>query len=260
MKEIRSPVGEDDLQAHVDGRVSGERLALVEAYLDEHPDTRARIERERQYTEALRQQLRRKYDEPIPARLRIANIRAGLRRRTMERMRAAAAAVVIFLLGCGSGWVLGSRPGALLERTELASTSAISRDARDAYLTYAVEVAHPVEVGSDNEAHLMAWLSKRLGRPLSAPDLAAFGYTLMGGRLLPGGESAAGQLMYENAAGERLTLYIKAADGTETAFHFFQEGDVSTFAWMDQGFGFAVTAPLVRTRLLPIAQAVYHGF
>jgi len=45
-----------------------------------------------------------------------------------------------------------------------------------------------------------------------------------------------------------------------TAFRFQREGDAATFAWIDQGFGFAVTAPATREELLPIAEAVYRGF
>jgi anti-sigma factor RsiW len=32
------------------------------------------------------------------------------------------------------------------------------------FATYAVEVAHPVEVGAEDEAHLVKWLSKRPAR------------------------------------------------------------------------------------------------
>ncbi len=120
-------------------------------------------------------------------------------------------------------------------------------------------MAHPVEVSVAQEAHLLRWLSKRLGRQLAAPDLAAFGYRLMGGRLRPAGSAAAAQLIYEDASGKRLPVYVRAADGTETAFRFQQEGDAATFAWIDQGFGFAVTATAGRDELLPIAEAVYKG-
>jgi anti-sigma factor RsiW len=82
----------------------------------------------------------------------------------------------------------------------------------------------------------------------------------MGGRLLPAGSAAAAQLMYDDASGRRLTVYVRAASGTETAFRFQQEGDASTFAWIDQGFGFAVTASASRDELLPIAEAVYQRF
>ena len=51
----------------------------------------------------------------------------------------------------------------------------------------------------------------------------------------------------------------QAARGTETAFRFQKDGDAATFAWIDQGFGFAVTASASREELLPIAEAVYRG-
>ena len=66
--------------------------------------------------------------------------------------------------------------------------------------------------------------------------------------------------MYDDASGRRLTLYVRAAEGTETAFRFQREGDAATFAWIDQGFGFAVTAPSTRDELMPIAEAVYRRF
>jgi anti-sigma factor RsiW len=39
-----------------------------------------------------------------------------------------------------------------------------------------------------------------------------------------------------------------------------RQGDGAAFAWIDQGFGFAVTAPATREELLPIAEAVYRKF
>jgi anti-sigma factor RsiW len=52
---------------------------------------------------------------------------------------------------------------------------------------------------------------------------------------------------------------MRAVDGTETAFRFQKDGDAATFAWIDQGFGFAVTAMATRGELLPIAEAIYRG-
>lgn len=66
--------------------------------------------------------------------------------------------------------------------------------------------------------------------------------------------------MYDDASGRRLTNYMRAADGRESDFCFQQERDTSTFAWIDRGFGFAVTAVASREELLPIAEAVYRGF
>lgn len=252
-----APIGEDDLQLYVDGRLTPDRLAAVEAYLADTADVAARVAAERRDVEALRRSLRALIDEPIPARLRPAAIRAARRRRLLGWARSAAAGLALLLLGAGGGWVLGQRsvatPGATV------AASAVSGEAVAAYRTYVVEVAHPVEVRSDNEKHLIAWLSKRLGRPLMAPDLTSFGYALMGGRLLPASQGAAAQLMYEAKGGERLTLYVGAAGGGETAFRFFQDGDAATLAWLDQGYGFAVTAALSRDALTPIAEAVYRA-
>ena len=66
-------------------------------------------------------------------------------------------------------------------------------------------------------------------------------------------------LMYDNDHGTRLTVYVRAGDGSETAFRFLKDGEVSTFAWIDQGFGFAVSAATDREILLPIAEAVFRG-
>jgi anti-sigma factor RsiW len=249
------PIAEDDLQAYVDGRLADERLAAVEAYLAQNPDVRERVALDIRQRNALRGQLEGKFAEPVPPRLWIANIRAARRTALVGRLKAVAASLVIFTVGASAGWFAAHH-----ETLAPPATSGVAQNANAAYRTYVVEVAHPVEVASAQEAHLLQWLSRRLGKPLAAPDLTPFGYRLMGGRLLPGNDSAAAQLMYDDASGKRLTLYVRAAPGSETAFRFQRDGDAATFAWIDQGFGFAVTAPATREELLPIAEAVYRRF
>lgn len=258
MSSDNVPVGEDELQAFVDERLDGARRAIVEAYLARHPEERERIVAERRHRSALRAQLQAKADEPVPARLQVASIQRARRMRFAQRLKLVAAALAIFVVGAGAGWLANElRPGAFVAATP--PTTSITQGATAAYRTFVVEVAHPVEVGAAQEAHLLQWLSKRLGRKLELPDLTSFGYRLIGGRLLPGGSGAAAQLMYEDSTGRRLTLYVRAADGTETAFRFQKDGDAATFAWIDQGFGFAVTAMASREELLPIAEAIYKG-
>ena len=250
------PVVEDDLQAFVDGRLPEARRGQVEAYLAQNPEVRERVALEARQRASLRGQLEGKAAEPVPPRLWVANIRAARRATTMWRLKAVAASVLIFAVGAGTGWFAAGH-----DPVAPPATTGVAQNATAAYRTYVVEVAHPVEVASAQEAHLLQWLSRRLGKPLAAPDLAPYGYKLMGGRLLPGGDStAAAQLMYDDASGKRLTVYVRAAQGSETAFRFQRDGDASTFAWIDQGFGFAVTAPASREELLPIAEAVYRRF
>lgn len=249
------PIGEDDLQAFIDGRLPETRRVQVEIYFAENPEIRDRILLDRTYRDCLRAELASKFVEPIPPRLRIAAIRSARRDSVLWRMRTIAAVLAIFVLGAACGWVAARK----LPPTAASNTLTIAENATSAYRTFVVEVAHPVEVAAAQEEHLLRWLSKRLGRQLVAPDLSRFGYQLIGGRLLPADAGAAAQLMYENPSHQRLTIYIQAEPGSETAFRFRQAGDAATFAWIDQGFGFAVTARAGREQLLPIAEAVYHA-
>lgn len=257
MTDREFPIGEDELQAFVDERLDGERRAAVEAHLANHPELAERVALERRQRAILRSRLEAKFAEPIPTRLRIAHLRASRRTSWTNGWPRAAAAIALFTAGVTAGWFAHQVSPAALPP---APTASVAQGAQAAFRTFVVEVAHPVEVGVQQEAHLLQWLSKRLGRKLAAPDLSPFGYRLMGGRLLPGGSGAAAQLMYDDASGRRLTIYVRAAEGTETAFRFQREGEASTFAWIDQGFGFAVTATVARDELLPIAEAVYRGF
>ena len=262
-----TPIGEDDLEAYIDGRLGEDRRAALEAYLAGNPELAARLERDRHLRAGIRAALQAKADEPLPPHLRIQAIRATLRQRRLRQLRLAAAFAGIMLTGAAGGWwlrgSLDGSPGAI----QSAGGMAFSRDALAAYRTFVVEKRHPVEVDAAQEAHLVAWLSKRLGRQLLAPALDGFGFRLMGGRLLPvsEGDTAAAQFMYESEDGRRMTLYVRAGPafegiGTETAFRFQQAGDAATFAWIDRGSGFAITAPGARSELLPIAEAVYRAY
>lgn len=147
-------------------------------------------------------------------------------------------------------------------------TAASGRFVHDAALAHAVytpEQRHPVEVDARQADHLVAWLSKRLGTPLHAPQLAPLGYELLGGRLLAAGEGPVAQFMYQNAAGARLTLYVRRAApagvmpaDTLTAFQVAREGDVEVFYWVEDGFGYALSGRVARPQLQAVAEAVYH--
>src|SRR5947199_30332 len=106
-------------------------------------------------------------------------------------------------------------------------------------------------------AHLVQWLSKRLGYDLRAPDLAAIGLKLVGGRLLPGPSGAAGFLMYEGPSGERFTLYSARWDAPETALRYRDAGQIAAFYWVDSNKAYVMSGPADRDRLRKIAQSAY---
>ena len=114
-------------------------------------------------------------------------------------------------------------------------------------------------VAANQERHLQAWLSKRLGNPLHAPVLQKAGYHLIGGRLLEDAGEPAAQFMYENQAGQRLTVYLRGYKGRNTAFRFSTRDGLAAFYWIDSPFAYALTAPLPRRELLEIAHLVHNG-
>ena len=249
-------VSEQELQAHVDGWLDPARLPAVEAYLAAHPEEAARLAAYRRQTEALRAALGAPPGEDIPERLRAAarGQRSGWQ---TAWLRHAAAALVLLVAGFAAGWALRGTP-----ETEnlagLGTGAALVKQAAAAHRVYSVEVRHPVEVRAE-EAHLIAWLSKRVGTPLKAPDLGSHGFRLVGGRLLPTAEGTAAQLMYEDHAGRRITAYMTAnLTGGETAFRFAEEGRLAAFYWLEGPLGYALVGELERGALIALAKSVYQ--
>ena len=93
-----------------------------------------------------------------------------------------------------------------------------------AYVTYAADQPHAVEVGGDDKHYLDSWLSKRIGMKLVAPDLAAEGFTLLGGRILPAGHDVAALLVYKDAASNQLSIYVTGAGTGQGEGHLCGRG------------------------------------
>ncbi|WP_201837132.1 anti-sigma factor [Microvirga zambiensis] len=253
------PIGEDDLQAFVDGRLPSARFEAIKLYLADQPALAEQVSREIEQRDALRARLAFKAQEPVPSRLRVANILASRRRSSIFRPAAIAAAVAWLAIGGvlgGFGGVWWASRSRGQDEIADAAGSAIA-----AHRIYVSERLHPVEVPADQEAHLVQWLSRRVGKPLFAPNLNAQGYRLIGGRLLPAGNEPAALFMYEDAGGGRLTLYARSDGGEErTAFRFETQEGVSAFSWIEKGLSYVVSARVDRAQLLPIAETIYKQF
>ena len=245
----RDPSIEDaDLHAAADDRLAPERRAAVEAHLAADAEAARQVEFYRRLNEGLHRLYDPVLEEPVPQPL------PRRRPRLLPALGRAAAVAVLLLAGAAGGWLARDRLGG----DATVAGIDLPRLAASAHLIYAAEVRHPVEVGADEEEHLVRWLSKRLGADVKAPNLTQSGYRLVGGRLLPAGEGVAGQFMYENPAGTRLTLFlVSGRDRNETAFRFVEEDGVSVFYWRDAGFGYALSAELPREALLALCNEVY---
>lgn len=258
MKSI-DHVTDEELQEWVDGRLAEDARATFEQRLLADPALAARAAAYRTQNGALTRALEAKFEGPVPARLHAASI-VNARRASRIRPAQVAALIAAVLVGTGIGTAgtlqLAGRPDG--ESIVLASANSIERDAVAAHLTYVVDVRHPVEVDAGQEQHLVQWLSKRLGKPLVAPNLEPLGYQLMGGRLLPASDRPAAQLMYQDEQGKRLTVYLRAdPNSTETSFEYAKIDGLSGFQWADRGFGYVLLGEVERGQLLLAAKAIY---
>lgn len=265
-----STLSEDTLHALVDGRLDASQRVAVEAQLVHDPAAQATVIRwgeQRALLQGLHTEL---LLEAPPAHL-TQTVLGGVSERQPPMFWRWGGMAASVLLSFAMGWFTHGQWRAAEQLTQQGvrkPAAEFVHQASLAHAVYAPEIRHPVEVGSAEQEHLVKWLSKRLGRPLKVPDLTGQGYELVGGRLLPGDAGATAvraQFMFQNTGGERLTLYLGAVQGEgagvnpqESAFRFANEGAISSFYWVDQGFGYALTGPVSRDRLMQLAQAVYQ--
>ena len=200
-------ISDADLMAYLDHSLHATRAAEIEATLDADPDARSRLAEWRHQNALINSLYEPVAAEPVPARLNIRRM-AGERqvaRQSWQRM--AAAAVICLAIGGSGGWYLG-HPRAVMEGG--AGSDPIA-EAMAAHRLYAEDIAHPVTVAG-NSAGALRHLAFQAPRPEA--DDSEFGTGgLAACRRQPasrGGPSRGAQIMYEDGAGRRLTLFFTA--------------------------------------------------
>jgi anti-sigma factor RsiW len=277
---------DDQLCGWLDSELDAAGHARVTAWLQQHGDDAARVRLWAADRDALRARLDAELAEPLPSDW-AERVMAGPVSRASSPGWAlpweAIAAMLVLALGAGGAggiwWARHSGPvpaeqqaGAGRPPAALAQAGEGSEPwlhfAALAHAVYVPEKRHPVEVavdGVDSEAqraqeeHLSRWLTKRLDVPVKLFDLQAQGYRLVGGRLLPESNGPCAMLMYQDAADQRVTVYLrrKGAD-VPAAFRYEQVGSLGLFYWVDGPAGYALVGSLPRERLLALAEAIHQ--
>ena len=291
-----SSVTEAELHAFVDGHLPADRIKAVETYLAEHPAEAQRVEAYGEQKREMHALFDPVLQEVAPARL-LKAARPHAMPQTPWSLKRLAAGLAIALISGATGWGLrggdlpdaGSNdPNRIVARAPDAagvvrvSMNGFAQRAAVAHAVYSPDARRSVEVDAAHEDQLVAWLSKRMGAPMKPPHLQGQGYTLEGGRLLPGGQGPVAQFMYRDEQGNKLTLYVSndvadlgsaaGADrttgpdaapklpsrNTETAFRFAREGAVNVFYWVDGPFGYALSSDADRSVLAQVSAEVYQ--
>lgn len=264
MTLTKNPIHPDELMAFIDGVLDPDRAHQIEQRAQLDPELAATLDALRAQHKSLRASLDPVLEETIPTRL--LQLRAPSRL-SFQRVAAAFAWISIGVIG-GSlmSWQYWSREAltnpVIAQRASASDLPRFVHQAAVAYAVFAPEVRYPVEVTSTNAQALNTWLSKRLQRSMQAPDLSRFGFSLIGGRLLPAElNKPAAQFMYEDRQGQRITMYLRgmAQPTPETAFRFTDQGSVNTFYWVEGDWGYALTGELSRAQLLHLAHAIHDS-
>ena len=246
-------ISEAELHALVDGELTGEERAEIEALMASAPTEQSLARDFRDLNQAMRARYSDRLEGPVPQPMLKVLARMPRPRSMLAQRRWPLAAALLIAVAAGSaGYLVGS----YLQRAPRTEASFVL-NAIGAHSVYVPEVRHPVEVKADEE-HLIRWLTRRVGAPIRAPSLVDRGWKLMGGRLLPDLGLPAAQFMYEDAAGRRLTLYIRKETGlNNTSFQFAERDGLGSFYWIDRPLAYALAGRLSREELMGLADAVY---
>lgn len=248
------PIGDGDLVAYADGRLLPERAAAVEAWLalPENAADRVRIERWRHQDALLRAALDPVLAEPLPAAMRavLGKAPAAPRGRVSRWLATAAVAAALGIaVGIAGSFLLWGSPPAVAR--------GLADVGMSAHAVYSREIRHAVEVGADDEAHLVSWLSNRLDTAITPPDLTARGLTLLGGRLVPDEGRPAAQLMYEDGSGQRYTLFIaRTGEPATSGMQYAWVPDICAYYWIDGTVGYVFAGPENRDHVEELSRAV----
>ncbi|MFS8045732.1 anti-sigma factor family protein [Rhizobium sp. BR 314] len=265
MNEHKPIVTEADLHAFADGLLPPEKHEELEMWLTENPEDAAAITAWRTQNDEIRAMFApyavwKDSDTNLISRIRSTPSAQALPPQRSRRLMMLAASLTLFIAGAATGHF---GPDLLAPRElQLTSIEALPQQARSAFIVYASDVRHPVEVGADQEAHLATWLGKRMNvAGLKVPSLQKLGFQLVGGRLLPINGTPGALFMYENASGQRLTVLLGRNSGnTTTSFRFASDNAVETFYWIDGNLGYAVTGEISRDMLRQVADECYRQF
>lgn len=245
------PIGEDDLQGLVDERLEAARQREVEAFLDDHPEARARVER----LVALRAEMRAAFApvaaEPVPARLNLARIVEARRQPPRPAWHAMAAGLLLLVGGAG-GWGLREAVSPVPTGIE-----ALAQSASMNYAVYAPDHTRPVELAATNRDEIAGWFSARLKRPVGVPDLSGAGYRLMGGRLVATPQGPAGLLMYDDGHGARFVMLMRPMSVPGDApMRPYATASANGYAWAQDGLGYSLVGAADPAILHPLADTI----
>lgn len=126
------------------------------------------------------------------------------------------------------------------------------------HVTFATDAVYPVHVASDDIDHLARWISYRLDKQVPIKRLDQIGYTLLGGNLVPDGDSVAASIVYENKQQVRMTLLVRLSPHAPSKKRPIkgQRGEFNWLSWENGQGQQVIVSDLNQTELQKIFSAL----
>lgn len=243
---LRTAPGEADLHAYVDGQLPAEARVEIERWLAAHPERAAVVADWKRDAEHLRASQALPERWPANPALEPAHLRRRVRARRRTRLGMAAAVLLSLGLGTGVGWQA--------KQMQVASARLPMADAVSAYRLFAVsDTGDTLDPAARRQ--LQDWLSGHFG-PLGAmPDLQAQGFHLVGGQRLATEQGAAAMLVYADASGARIGVYLRPSGWFREPGQR-RDGELLAQYWTRGGTSFAVVSAFDDRRARSVASVL----
>ncbi|HEY4044326.1 MAG TPA: hypothetical protein VGM32_21110 [Rhodopila sp.] len=240
-------VSDAELHAFIDGELSAEQAAAVEAALTRDPSLAARVRDFRADKLALVATYGPLVDAPVPTAL-LATARNGpMRLKTARWGRRLALA--------GAAALAASLLLTLMPRAPPTSAIEQALAARENARTPSRELDGRDQAGV--EAADQA-ISAMLGNPVRAPDLGRAGFKLVSAETYGGSRSEAVQLRYEDGAQRLFTVFLRPPAGPDL-FEVTERGHVRICLWQNADVTAVMTGEMSTPELFRLASLAYSS-
>ncbi|TCR92135.1 anti-sigma factor [Rhizobium sp. BK376] len=261
------------LSAYMDGETTREEKEELEHLIASDPEARQIYETLRHGSDVGRKAFDEVLKEPVPLSLvrAIKSVQPPKMRETPRLARpplklapngrqALAASLILFVIGGGIGYFVGSQPAAPPAPTPIAQIPSHTwlDEIAASHRIYSHQPQHISEVPAIQADEISRWLTQSVGVKFAVPDLASDGLTFQGARLLVAAGKPVGQLSYTNGDGDIIAIYF-LKDNDTTASDEFNEvikDDVGVVSWHRSGVAYAVAGPSSDPTLDDIADRV----
>jgi anti-sigma factor RsiW len=262
------------LSAFMDGETSREEKEELERLIASDPEARRIFNELKHGSDVGRKAFDEVLKEPVPLALvrSIKSAQAPKAREPTPRLsrpslklaptgrQALAAALILFVVGGGIGYLFGIQPaGAPAVAPAAPAPNRTWLDDIAAYhRIYSHQPHHIVEVQATEADEINKWLTGTVGVKFNVPDLAADGLVFQGARMFIADGKPAGQLIYKDLDGDVVAICFMKDDSVADDGNFDEtiKDDVSIVSWHRNGTAYAVVGPSSDAMLDEIANRV----